>query len=60
MLLLSIQMNALNSTISLVSKFNGSIVNDYPNSPENSEFYLEIDSQNSLMSKQKSTQTLES
>ena len=47
------------------SLFNGSIISDYPNSPENSDFYLAIDaslgsSQNSLMSKQKSTQTLDS
>ena len=47
------------SASSLLSKVNGSTIDDNHDSPENSEFYLEIDaslgsSQNSLMSKRNS------
>ena len=49
----------------MVSKFNGSIIDYNPNSSENSEFHPEMDvslesSQNSLISKQNSSQSLDS
>ena len=55
------QMNAFTSS---PDKFNNSVIDDNLNSPENSEFYLEIDaslgsSPNSLMSKQNFSQTLD-